>query len=88
VAADPEQFEELRRSLVDVPLFVASGVDLDNVTAWSTLADAAIVGSALMRDGRCGGPIEVQRARRLFQRWMAERPTKTSEAAASAQKER
>ncbi|HEX9642250.1 MAG TPA: BtpA/SgcQ family protein [Candidatus Krumholzibacteria bacterium] len=87
-AADPGEFEELRRSMQDVPLFVASGVDAGSAAAWSLLADGAIVGSALMRGGLCGGPIEAERARLLRERWVAARSTRTEESVASAQKER
>lgn len=50
------------------PVFVGSGVDADNVEAFAQHADGLIVGSAFERDGRAGGPVELERVRAVMSR--------------------
>ena len=52
-------------SAVDVPVLVGSGVTAGTVHAALGVAAGVIVGSAVMRDGRAGGPVDPERARRL-----------------------
>ena len=50
---------------VDVPVLVGSGVTADTVVGLLDSAAGVIVGSALMEDGRAGGPVDPGRVRRL-----------------------
>jgi len=47
------------------PVWLGSGVRAETLGRWLTLADGVIVGSDLRADGRAGGPIDVERARRF-----------------------
>jgi membrane complex biogenesis BtpA family protein len=60
--ADPEDVREVSSAVPGTPVFVGSGVTA--VTASDALGAAAgvIVGSAVMVDGRAGGPIDPERA--------------------------
>ncbi len=53
--------------VVDVPVLVGSGVTVETITATLELAAGVIVGSAVMRDGRAGGPVDRDRVRRLVE---------------------
>ena len=53
------------RSAVDVPVLTGSGVTAGTVKDALAAAAGVIVGSAVMRDGRAGGPVDPERARRL-----------------------
>jgi membrane complex biogenesis BtpA family protein len=86
--ANMDEFDELRAAADDIPLWVASGVDVGSAAAWSERADGAIVGSALMQEGHCGRPIDPRRAAELRERWMTVRTTDRAQAAAAAEKER
>jgi uncharacterized protein len=57
--------ESLRavRSAVNVPVYVASGATRESLASLATVCDGVIVGSALRRDGRAGGPFDEARAR-------------------------
>ena len=61
------------RGVLEAPVIVGSGVTLDNVGDLAPLADGAIVGSAMMEDGRPGGRVELQRAEALVRAWRAAR---------------
>lgn len=61
--ADPSRAEEVRRAVPEAPLWIGSGVDLDSLPAWRTLAQGAIVGTALHRDGAVSEPLELERVR-------------------------
>jgi membrane complex biogenesis BtpA family protein len=49
----------------DVPVLVGSGVTTENVAALLDVADGAIVGTALKRDGETTNPVEVDRVAAL-----------------------
>lgn len=51
----------------DVPVLVGSGVTAATIAATLDMAAGVIVGSALMRDGRAGGPVDEDRVRRLVE---------------------
>lgn len=58
--------DDLRRAksaVPEAPVLVGSGVTLASLTETLELADGVIVGSAVMRNGRAGGPVDVERAR-------------------------
>jgi uncharacterized protein len=62
---DGESFRAVRDRLPQAVLLVGSGLDERNAQALLALADGAIVGSALERDGRAGEPVEEVRVARL-----------------------
>jgi hypothetical protein len=45
------------------PVWLGSGVTAGTLREWLTIADGIIVGSALRRDGRAGGPVDPDAAR-------------------------
>ncbi len=48
-----------------VPVFVGSGITIDNVQEYLAVADGVIVGTALKEDGRTLAPVDADRARKL-----------------------
>ncbi|MEX0891975.1 MAG: BtpA/SgcQ family protein [Gemmatimonadota bacterium] len=66
-ATDTESLRAARAAVPEAPLLVGSGLGPENAAALLPLADGAIVGSALQRDGRAGGPVEADRVRRLVE---------------------
>lgn len=67
----PVDVEELRAvaMAIEAPVIAGSGTTVETAAAVRQVAAAAIVGSAMMRDGRPGGPIDAERARRLVESW-------------------
>lgn len=63
--ASPADAERVRAGASGARLLVASGVRLENVASWARAVDGIVVGSALRRDGRAGGPIDPSRAAAL-----------------------
>jgi membrane complex biogenesis BtpA family protein len=61
--ADPARAEAVRRAVPEAPLWIGSGVTLDTLPSWRALAQGAIVGTALHRDGRITEPLDVERVR-------------------------
>lgn len=55
----------IRSALPEAPLLIGSGITPDTVSETLAVADGAIVGSALARDGRAGGGIDPERAAAL-----------------------
>jgi len=53
------------RGAVKVPVLVASGATLEGLAGLAPACDGVIVGSALRADGRAGGPIDAENARRF-----------------------
>ena len=66
--ADMQQVHELKKSLPQVPIWVGSGVNIENIDGWKSAADAAIVGTYLHRDSDLRAPIDVQRVKALVGR--------------------
>lgn len=65
-ATDPGDVERVRRACPSTPVFVGSGVSPENVRdLLARGARGVIVGSALMRDGRAGQPVEPARVQGL-----------------------
>jgi membrane complex biogenesis BtpA family protein len=58
----------LLRDAVDAPLLVASGLTPDNAADFSS-ADGAIAGTWVKRQGRVENPVDVERVRRLVERF-------------------
>jgi uncharacterized protein len=65
-ATDPDRLRAARTAVPSAPLFIGSGLTADNAAELFSLADGAIVGSALQRDGAAGGGVEVGRVRHLL----------------------
>jgi membrane complex biogenesis BtpA family protein len=60
---------EAREAASGTPVLIGSGLNLDNARTLLPLADGAIVGTALERDGRTAEPVDparVERMRRAF----------------------
>ena len=64
-AASLADLEAVRGAVPRAHLLVGSGVTEETVAQLLDLADGVIVGTALERDGVPGGPVEVERVRRL-----------------------
>jgi membrane complex biogenesis BtpA family protein len=64
-AASLADLKRVRGAVPDTPLVVGSGVTADNVAEIFSLADAAIVGTSLKRDGDVTAPVDRARVRRL-----------------------
>jgi membrane complex biogenesis BtpA family protein len=57
--------EEAREAAAGVPILIGSGLDDRNAAALLPLADGAIVGTFLKRDGRVENPVDAQRVERI-----------------------
>jgi uncharacterized protein len=53
------------RTAVKVPVLVASGATVEGLARLASSCDGVIVGSALRADGRAGGPVDADMARRF-----------------------
>lgn len=62
-----DEIERVRRAVPDAPVWVGSGVTPQNVRDLLRVADGAIVGSALQRDGVAGRGVDPERVRRLVE---------------------
>jgi membrane complex biogenesis BtpA family protein len=62
-----ETLEKVKES-VDIPVFVNTGVNENNVEELLSVADGAIVGTALKKDGFTFNPIDVDRVKRLMEK--------------------
>jgi uncharacterized protein len=62
-SADPAELRVLRQA-VDAPLIVGSGLTAHNAHAFAD-ADAAIVGTAIKRDGRVDEPVDLGRVKAI-----------------------
>jgi uncharacterized protein len=66
---DPERIRRVREAAPQVPVWVGSGVTVDSAAAWlGSVAEGAIVGTALHRDGIPGRGIDPERVRALVER--------------------
>jgi len=63
---DPERVRQVQRAVPDRPVWIASGVDAENVREFEE-ADGFIIGSAFERGGRAGSRVERRRVRALVQ---------------------
>lgn len=62
-----EDVKRVRSAVRDVPLLVGSGVTAESVAELLSVADGAIVGTSLKRDGRLWNPVDRERADRLVE---------------------
>jgi membrane complex biogenesis BtpA family protein len=63
--ADVEELQRVRQVAGRIPVFVGSGVSIDNIQRFLPLADGFIVGTSLKVDGMTSNPVDVQRVRTL-----------------------
>lgn len=68
-----EDLEGIRDACPEAPLWIGSGLGLDNISEFRDSIDGALVGSAFQRGGRAGNPVEVQRVRDLSRLWSGQR---------------
>ncbi|MBI3085498.1 MAG: hypothetical protein HYY88_07210, partial [candidate division NC10 bacterium] len=64
-AADLELLKTVRRAAPDTPLFVGSGATPETIRTLFEIADGAIVGTAIKKDGKLSNPIDPARVERL-----------------------
>lgn len=64
-ATSLERLERVRAAVPDRALLVGSGASAATIAALLHLADGAIVGTSLKREGRVGQPVELERVRAL-----------------------
>jgi len=62
--ADISRLEKLRAA-IDAPIFVGSGVTMQNAASYSSLADALIVGTSVKKDGDVGRSVDQARVQEL-----------------------
>lgn len=60
-ATDAGRLREVRAAVPDAPIIIGSGVSAGNAAELLRLADGAIIGSAIMQDGRAGAGIDEER---------------------------
>lgn len=70
-AVDPERLLRVRAAAGATPVLVASGATLAALPALARLCHGVIVGSALRADGRAGGPVDADAARRFAAGFLA-----------------
>lgn len=63
---DPDAVRAVRARVPEAAILVGSGTTVENVRVVLSMADGAIVGSALMVDGRAGAGVDPTRARTLI----------------------
>ena len=64
---EPDRFERIKAVAGQTPVWVGSGVTDENIESWAAVADAAIVGTWLKRDGVTTNPVDQNRVRELVQ---------------------
>lgn len=62
-----EEVERVRAAVRDVPVLVGSGVTPESVAELLAVADGAIVGTFLKRDGRLANPVDPDRVKQLVE---------------------
>ena len=66
-APDFEQASRLRKTIPDAPILIGSGVSLANVAELAEVADGAIVGTSLKREGKTENQVDPDRARSMVE---------------------
>ena len=64
--ADPDQLRALKTTVSEVPVWLGSGLTVENVADFATIADGFIVGSAFQTGGVAGAAVEEDRVKRLI----------------------
>jgi membrane complex biogenesis BtpA family protein len=65
-AADQSDVQRVRRACPGSPLFLGSGVTLENIKTFLPIADAFIVGSSLKKAGKLMNPVDPKRVNQLL----------------------
>ncbi len=60
--ASQSELERVKAAVPEAPVLVGSGVTVDTISRILRAADGIIIGSAVMSDGRAGGPVDRDRA--------------------------
>jgi membrane complex biogenesis BtpA family protein len=76
-ATDPTHLVDVRAAAGDAPIFVGSGVSLQNIHHYLPYADGFIIGTAFKRDGDPANPVDVQKVREIVDR-ASEHPVRAS----------
>ncbi|MEQ9401795.1 MAG: BtpA/SgcQ family protein [Longimicrobiales bacterium] len=66
-ATDPERVRGVKEAVPEAPVLVGSGVTAESVAGLLAVADGAIVGSALTRDGHAGSGVDQDAVARLVE---------------------
>ena len=66
VSSSTEELDRVKQ-IAKIPVFSGSGLNLDNVTSILEIADGAIVGSALKKDGLLINPIDKEKTLQLME---------------------
>lgn len=64
---DPGRIRQVQEAVPDAPVWVGSGVDIDSLSSLPPGIAGVIVGSWMQRDGRPGGRVDPERARRMVE---------------------
>jgi membrane complex biogenesis BtpA family protein len=64
----PSALREVKEAVPDTPVFANTGVRLENVEAQLAVADGAVVGTSLKRDGHIWNPVDPARAAALMEK--------------------
>jgi membrane complex biogenesis BtpA family protein len=62
---DPERIRRVREAVPEAPVWVGSGVDPESLASLPEGVAGGIVGSWMQREGRAGGRVDPDRARRM-----------------------
>lgn len=62
--AKPEDLEMLHGK-VGIPVWVGSGIDLENAKSYASICDGVIVGSSIKVEGKWQNPVDGERSRRI-----------------------
>lgn len=65
VTTDLEELRTVKQAAGDTPVFLGSGVTVDNIATYRDHADGFIVGTSLKEDCDVGAPVSVQRVRSI-----------------------
>ena len=68
VPPSPETLVRVKEAVGDVPVLVNTGVNQENVVEFLKVADGAIVGTSLKREGVTWNPVDVDRVRAFMER--------------------
>jgi membrane complex biogenesis BtpA family protein len=62
-----ETLARVKETIGDIPVLVNTGVNIENVREFLAVADGAIVGTSLKRDGITWNPVDIERVRRFME---------------------
>jgi membrane complex biogenesis BtpA family protein len=65
LAPDLEQASRLRKTIPEAVILIGSGVSITNLPELAEVADGAIVGTSIKREGKTANQVDVERAREI-----------------------